>query len=239
MQKVSALAKGVSHGASALADTMTSRGLAAGKDAARRREQEIAEELGRRDRLQRQQPAPTPEPSAATAEPRRRPAAPTPTLAPSATAPGATVAPSARRPSGPPSGGRRARPVNLPSPACERGGLPATIWKNRPGNGAAGWALARVVAESERRVHVTAVGRARVARTTGLSDRPPVESIPCARATSYARASSRSSSRRARAAALGVARARYLRPLGPAHDGRHAASEAVLPRAWSSRPAHG
>jgi uncharacterized protein YoxC len=51
VQKVSALAKGVSHGTSALVATKDFRAAVdAGKDAARRREREIAEELARHDR---------------------------------------------------------------------------------------------------------------------------------------------------------------------------------------------
>ena len=93
VQKVSALAKGLSQGASALADTKDFRAaVEAGKDASRRRQQELAEELGRRDRLERQQPAParTPGASAATA-----PVAPVPAPTPepsTATIPGATSA---------------------------------------------------------------------------------------------------------------------------------------------------
>jgi uncharacterized protein YoxC len=92
VQKVSALAKGLSQGAAALVDTMNVRAaMQAGKDASRRREQELAEELGRRDRLQPRQPAPTPTPAP-------EPAAPTAagvTMAPSETVPGARVAPPA------------------------------------------------------------------------------------------------------------------------------------------------
>ena len=90
VQKVSALAKGLSQGASALVDTMDVRAaMKAGRDASRRREQELAEELGRRDRLQPRPPAPTrtPEPAATTAAGI--------TMAPSETVPKATVAPSA------------------------------------------------------------------------------------------------------------------------------------------------
>lgn len=51
VQKISAIAKGVSHGASALAAGHDLRSsLDAGRDAARRRETELAEELARRDR---------------------------------------------------------------------------------------------------------------------------------------------------------------------------------------------
>jgi hypothetical protein len=51
VQKLSGLAKGLSHGFSAFAAERDWRGaLSAGRDAARRREQEIAEELARRDR---------------------------------------------------------------------------------------------------------------------------------------------------------------------------------------------
>jgi uncharacterized protein YoxC len=65
VQKASAFAKGLSHGASAFADTKDFRtAVDAGKDAARRRDRELAEELGRRDRVPRRQ-----EPAAATPEP--------------------------------------------------------------------------------------------------------------------------------------------------------------------------
>jgi uncharacterized protein YoxC len=51
VQKISALAKGVSHGTSAFVATKDFRAAVdAGKDAARRREREIAEELARHDR---------------------------------------------------------------------------------------------------------------------------------------------------------------------------------------------
>jgi uncharacterized protein YoxC len=51
VQKLSAVAKGLSHGASALvAGKSVREAVAAGRDAASRREQEIAEELARRDR---------------------------------------------------------------------------------------------------------------------------------------------------------------------------------------------
>jgi hypothetical protein len=51
VQKISGLAKGVSHGASAfVARRDFAEAVAAGRDAARRREQEIAEELARKDR---------------------------------------------------------------------------------------------------------------------------------------------------------------------------------------------
>jgi hypothetical protein len=54
VQKLSALAKGVSHGASAfVAHRDLTTAVAAGRDAARRREQEIAQELARRDRWPR------------------------------------------------------------------------------------------------------------------------------------------------------------------------------------------
>lgn len=68
VQKASALAKGVSHGASALVATMDVKAaLEAGKDAARRREQELAEELRRHDRLARRTPSVVAEPEAEAA----------------------------------------------------------------------------------------------------------------------------------------------------------------------------
>jgi hypothetical protein len=64
VQKLSAFAKGVSHGSSALfAGEGFSTAVGAGKDAARRRQQEIAEELARRDdRLALRRPPPEAEP---------------------------------------------------------------------------------------------------------------------------------------------------------------------------------
>jgi hypothetical protein len=54
VQKLSAVAKGISHGASALVATHDVRAaMDAGRDAASRREQELAEELARSDRLAR------------------------------------------------------------------------------------------------------------------------------------------------------------------------------------------
>jgi hypothetical protein len=50
VQRVSAFAKGISHGTSAfVAGESVSSAVEAGKDAARRRRQELAEELARRD----------------------------------------------------------------------------------------------------------------------------------------------------------------------------------------------
>jgi hypothetical protein len=108
VQKVSALAKGISHGTSAFVDTMDLRAsLEAGKDAARRRERELAEELRRHDRLQRlgRPPAEGSEPGgdapagdAPPAEPPSAPAATTvdqPIPSPSATAGEAMPAPPA------------------------------------------------------------------------------------------------------------------------------------------------
>jgi len=70
VQKLSAFAKGVSHGSSALfAGEGFSTAVQAGKDAARRRHQEIAEELARHDeRLALRRPPPSVEPPVA-AEP--------------------------------------------------------------------------------------------------------------------------------------------------------------------------
>jgi hypothetical protein len=66
VQKLSAFAKGISHGSSALfAGEGFSTAVEAGKDAARRREQEIAEELARKDdRLALRRPAASAEPAA-------------------------------------------------------------------------------------------------------------------------------------------------------------------------------
>lgn len=51
VQKLSALAKGIAHGASAFAATKdVQQAIAAGRDAAARRERELAEELARRER---------------------------------------------------------------------------------------------------------------------------------------------------------------------------------------------
>ncbi len=89
VQKLSAFAKGVSHGSSALfAGEGFSTAVEAGKDAARRRQQEIAEELARKDdRLALRRPAASAEPAAAaepaptstvTAEPEAAPSGPAP-----------------------------------------------------------------------------------------------------------------------------------------------------------------
>lgn len=52
VQKLSAIAKGLQHGGAALmAERDVKSAMEAGKDAARRRESELAEELARRDRL--------------------------------------------------------------------------------------------------------------------------------------------------------------------------------------------